>query len=68
MEQYKVKRAYNDTELKRMTKVDEILELSEARAKKIIAYDKSLIEKVEVKKAVRKPRAKKVTETEKAGE
>lgn len=68
MEQYKVKKAYNDTQLKRMTKVNEVLELSDARAKQIIEYDKSLIEKVEVKKAVRKPRTKKVTETVKDGE
>ncbi|MCE4957260.1 hypothetical protein [Macrococcoides caseolyticum] len=67
MEQYKVKKAYNDTQLKRMTVVDEILELTKERAEEIINYDKSLIEKVEVKKAVRKPRAKKV-ETVKDGE
>lgn len=67
MEQYKVKKAYNDTQLKRLTKVGEILELSDARAKQIMTYDKTLIEKVEVKKPVRKPRAKKV-ETEKDGE
>ncbi|WP_414043078.1 hypothetical protein ACMGE9_12415 [Macrococcus sp. EM39E] len=68
MEQYKVKKAYNDTVLKRMTEVNEILDLTDARANKIIAYDNTLIEKVEVKKAVRKPRAKKVTETVKDGE
>ncbi|MCH4984216.1 hypothetical protein AB4G91_02735 [Macrococcoides goetzii] len=68
MERYKVKKAYNDTQLKRMTKVNEVLELSDARAKQIMAYDNSLIEKVEAKKAVRKPRAKKVTETVKDGE
>lgn len=68
MEQYKVKKAYNDTQLKRMTKVNEILELSDARAKQIMAYDNTLIEKVEAKKTVRKPKAKKVTETVKDGE